>query len=40
MILVEKMSGRAAAAKVAQEYLRRFPRGTYARAAGALLQAQ
>jgi hypothetical protein len=39
MILVEKMSGRAAAAKVAREYLLRFPRGTYARAADALLQA-
>jgi hypothetical protein len=39
MILVEKMSGRGAAATVAQEYLRRFPRGTYARAAGALMQA-
>ena len=39
MILVEKTSGRGAAIKVAQEYLLRFPRGTYARAAGALLQA-
>jgi hypothetical protein len=39
MILVEKTSGRGAATKVAQEYLLRFPRGTYARAAGALLQA-
>jgi hypothetical protein len=39
MMLVEKMSGRAAAAKVAEEYLRRFPRGTYAQAARALLQA-
>jgi hypothetical protein len=39
MILVEKMSGRGAAAKVAREYLSRFPRGTYARAAEALLQA-
>jgi hypothetical protein len=39
MILVEKMSGRSAAAKVAREYLLRFPRGTYARTADALLQA-
>jgi hypothetical protein len=39
MILVEKMSGRGAAAKVAQEYLLRFPRGMYAPAAEALLRA-
>jgi TolA-binding protein len=39
MVLVEKTSGRGAATKVAREYLLRFPRGTYARAAGALLQA-
>ena len=39
MVLVEKTSGRGAATKVAQEYLLRFPRGTYARAAGALLRA-
>jgi TolA-binding protein len=39
MVLVEKMSGRGAAAKVAQEYLLRFPRGTYARTARAMLQA-
>ncbi len=39
MILTEKMSGREAAARVAREYLLRFPRGAYARAAGELLQA-
>jgi hypothetical protein len=39
MILVEETSGRSAAAKVAREYLLRFPRGTYARPAEALLQA-
>jgi hypothetical protein len=39
MLLVEKVSGRAAAAKVAEGYLRRFPRGTYAQAARGLLQA-
>lgn len=39
MILVQRLSGDASAAVVAQEYLRRFPSGTYARSARALLGA-
>jgi len=38
MTLVQQLSGDERAALVAQEYLRRFPSGTYARAARALLR--
>ena len=38
MILVQQLSGDERAAAIAQEYLRRFPSGTYARAAQSLLQ--
>jgi hypothetical protein len=37
MLLVQRLSGDASAAVVAREYLRRFPSGTYARSARALL---
>jgi TolA-binding protein len=35
--LVQKLEGQAAARKVAREYLQRFPNGTYARAARAIV---
>jgi hypothetical protein len=38
MTLVQQLSGDERAAAIAQEYLRRFPSGTYARAARALLR--
>jgi hypothetical protein len=37
MLLVQRISGDASAAVVAQEYVRRFPKGTYARSARTLL---
>jgi hypothetical protein len=37
LTLVQRLQGQAPAERVAQEYLRRFPQGAYARTAQALL---
>jgi hypothetical protein len=40
MILTDKLQGPAQARPIAEDYLRRFPKGSYAGSARALIRAQ